>query len=170
MTTDTIDRRADPAPKAVRRPHEAPRLAVALHGVGASTYEQCALIREWLDDLGVDRVTLCMGARQPPPRPGSALAAWLQERWAHGDVVVLELGEPPALDRWTAAGLPRPVWPGRRATRRIDVHPGDLDAGPRRTRAVERVLRREAGRRRAVTLDELSAGIPADPRGVALAP
>jgi len=164
MTTGTI-RRADPAPKAVRRPRETGRLAVALHEVGAATFEQCALIREWLDDLGVDRVTLCMGARQPAPRPGSALAAWLQERWAHGDVVLLELGAPPALDRWAAAGLPRPAWPGRAATRRIDVHPADLDAGPRRTRAVERALRREARRRRPVTLDELSAGIPAEAPG-----
>ena len=173
MPRETIDARADPAPKAVGRPREAARLAVALHEVGTATLEQCALIREWLDDLGVDRVTLCVGARQPP-RPGSTLAAWLQERWARGDAVVLEFGEPPVLDRWTAAGLPRPVWPGRRATRRIDVQPADLDAGPRRTRAVERVLRREARRRRPVTLDELAAGepagIPAEARGVALAP
>ena len=33
-------------------------LAVALHDVEPATFERAALIRDWLDDLGVDRVTL----------------------------------------------------------------------------------------------------------------
>ena len=34
----------------------APTLAVALHDVEPATFERCALIRDWLSDLGVDRV------------------------------------------------------------------------------------------------------------------
>ena len=33
-------------------------IAVSLHDVEPATFERCALIRDWLDDLGVDRVTL----------------------------------------------------------------------------------------------------------------
>jgi predicted deacetylase len=55
-------------------------LAVAIHDVEPATYERCALIRDWLDDHGVDRVTLLV---IPAPdlhpffqrRP--ELAAWL---------------------------------------------------------------------------------------------
>ncbi len=35
-----------------------PRIAVALHDIEPATFERCALIRDWLDDHGVDRVTL----------------------------------------------------------------------------------------------------------------
>ena len=33
-------------------------IAVALHDIEPATFERCALIRDWLDDHGVDRVTL----------------------------------------------------------------------------------------------------------------
>ena len=33
-------------------------LAVALHDIEPATFERAALLRDWLDDLGVDRVTL----------------------------------------------------------------------------------------------------------------
>jgi uncharacterized protein len=33
-------------------------IAVAIGGVEPSTFERCALIRDWLDDIGVKRVTL----------------------------------------------------------------------------------------------------------------
>ena len=33
-------------------------IAVALHGIEPATFERCAVIRDWLDDHGVDRVTL----------------------------------------------------------------------------------------------------------------
>jgi hypothetical protein len=33
-------------------------IAVALHDVEPATFERCALIRDWLDDHGIERVTL----------------------------------------------------------------------------------------------------------------
>jgi predicted deacetylase len=66
------------------------QLAVALHDVEPATFERCALIRDWLDDLGVDRATLLV---IPAPdlhpfddrRPD--LARWLEERVRAGDSV-----------------------------------------------------------------------------------
>jgi len=65
-------------------------LAVALHDVEPATYERCALIRDWLADLGVDRVTLLV---IPAPdlhpfhdrRPD--LATWLEECARGGDAI-----------------------------------------------------------------------------------
>jgi predicted deacetylase len=65
-------------------------IAVALHDVEPATFERCALIRDWLSDHGVDRVTLLV---IPAPdlhpfddrRP--ELAAWLDERAHDGDAV-----------------------------------------------------------------------------------
>jgi predicted deacetylase len=74
---------------------EAPegRLAVALHDVEPATYERCALIRDWLADHGVDRVTLLViPARDLHPfdRRSPGLAAWLAERREAGDAVAQE--------------------------------------------------------------------------------
>ena len=44
------------------------RIAVAIHAVEPATYERCALIRDWLDDHGVDRVTLLV-IPAPAPAP-----------------------------------------------------------------------------------------------------
>jgi hypothetical protein len=42
-----------------REPRDAARtIAVALHGIEPATFERCALIRDWLHDHGVSRVTL----------------------------------------------------------------------------------------------------------------
>jgi predicted deacetylase len=66
------------------------RLAVALHDVEPATFERCALIRDWLGDHGVDRVTLLvipardlhpLGDRRPE------VATWLAERIRCGDAV-----------------------------------------------------------------------------------
>jgi predicted deacetylase len=65
-------------------------LAVSLHDVEPATFERCALIRDWLADLGVDRVTLLV---IPAPdlhpfhdrRPD--LAEWLEECARGGDAV-----------------------------------------------------------------------------------
>jgi len=65
-------------------------LAVAVHDIEPATFERAALIREWLDDLGVDRVTLLViPARDMHPlsdrRP--EVGAWLLERAGHGDAI-----------------------------------------------------------------------------------
>ena len=65
-------------------------IAVSLHDVEPATFERCALIRDWLNDLGVDRVTLLV---IPAPdlhpfhdrRPD--LAEWLDECSRAGDAV-----------------------------------------------------------------------------------
>jgi hypothetical protein len=93
---------------------------VALHGVDARSLERCALIRDWLGDLGVERATLLVGAASDlhPLDPRSVrLARWLEERRDAGDAV--------ADERVGASG------------HRIDLHPG---IGRRRVRAVERLL------------------------------
>jgi predicted deacetylase len=65
-------------------------IAVALHGIEPATYERCALIRDWLDDHGVDRVTLLVipardlhpvGTRSPE------MVSWLEERRGRGDAI-----------------------------------------------------------------------------------
>src|SRR3954447_5646371 len=71
-------------------PREERRLAVALHGIEPGTFEHCALIREWLDDLGVARATLCVipAADHHPFFPRSpALTEWLRERQELGDAI-----------------------------------------------------------------------------------
>lgn len=65
-------------------------LAVALHDVEPATFERCALIRDWLADHGVDRVTLLVvPARDLHPffqrRPD--LADWLLDCRDRGDAV-----------------------------------------------------------------------------------
>jgi predicted deacetylase len=65
-------------------------IAVSLHDVEPATFERCALIRDWLDDHGVARVTLLV---IPAPdlhpfhdrRP--ELAEWLDERARGGDAI-----------------------------------------------------------------------------------
>jgi predicted deacetylase len=67
-----------------------PTLAVALHDVEPATFERCALVREWLDDHGVDRVTLlvipAVGGHAFSDR-SPRLHAWLLERRDDGDAI-----------------------------------------------------------------------------------
>jgi predicted deacetylase len=65
-------------------------LAVAVHDIEPATFERAALIRDWLDDLGIDRVTLLViPARDMHPlsdrRP--EVATWLLERACRGDAI-----------------------------------------------------------------------------------
>jgi predicted deacetylase len=68
----------------------AQRIAVALHGIEPATFERCALIREWLDDHGVDRVTLLViPARDlhPVGERSPEMVRWLGERRRGGDSI-----------------------------------------------------------------------------------
>lgn len=65
-------------------------IAVALHDIEPATFERCALIRDWLSDHGIDRVTLLvipardlhpLGERSPE------MAEWLAERRCAGDSI-----------------------------------------------------------------------------------
>lgn len=72
------------------RPDPPPRLAVALCDIEPATFEHCALIREWLGDLGVERVTLCVvpaADHHPFFQRSPALTEWLKERERRGDAV-----------------------------------------------------------------------------------
>lgn len=88
-----------------RRPHT---IAVALHEIEPATFERCALIRDWLGDHGVDRVTLLvipardlhpLGERSPE------MVDWLLERRRLGDSI--------AQHGFQHARLRRPSWPRR---------------------------------------------------------
>jgi predicted deacetylase len=72
------------------RAHARRTIAIALHDIEPATFERCALIRDWLDDHGVDRVTLLViPARDLHPlgerSPG--MTRWLGERRSAGDSI-----------------------------------------------------------------------------------
>ncbi len=76
--------------RAGRRRSAPPTIAVALHGIEPQTFERCALIRDWLDDHGVDRVTLLViPARDLHPigERCPAMIDWLIERRGSGDAI-----------------------------------------------------------------------------------
>jgi len=83
------------APAVARRTRRADRasaktLAVALHDVEPATFERCALIRDWLDDLGVDRITLLVipaADLHPVGDRSPELTAWLAHRARRGDEI-----------------------------------------------------------------------------------
>jgi predicted deacetylase len=65
-------------------------LAVALHDIEPATFERCALIRDWLDDHGVNRVTLLViPARDlhPLAERSPEMVSWLVEREHGGDAI-----------------------------------------------------------------------------------
>lgn len=65
-------------------------IAVALHDVEPATFERCALIRDWLDDHGIDRVTmLVIPARDlhPVGERSPEMVDWLIERGRRGDAI-----------------------------------------------------------------------------------
>ncbi len=65
-------------------------LAIAVHDVEPATFERCALIRDWLDDHGVEKVTLLV-IPAPDLHPLDdrcpELVRWLAERRELGDAI-----------------------------------------------------------------------------------
>jgi uncharacterized protein len=89
-------------------------LAVALHGIEPATYERCALIRDWLSDEGVDRVTLLViPARDlhPVGERSPEMVEWLLERRQAGDAIAQHGFRHERLRRSTPGGLGRFVSP-----------------------------------------------------------
>jgi predicted deacetylase len=75
---------------AVARTQRTQTIAVALHGIEPATFERCAVIRDWLDDHGVDRVTLLViPARDlhPVGERCPEMVDWLRQRRAAGDAI-----------------------------------------------------------------------------------
>jgi len=66
-----------------------PLLAVSVHDVESRTMGSCRLIRDWLLERGIDRVTLLAipSANGLALDPDGASASWLRERTAAGDAV-----------------------------------------------------------------------------------
>ncbi len=65
-------------------------IAVAIHDIEPATFERCALIRDWLDDHGVGRVTLLViPARDlhPLAERSPEMVSWLIERERGGDAI-----------------------------------------------------------------------------------
>jgi hypothetical protein len=124
-------------------PHEAGRLAVVLHDIEPATFGHCALIRDWLADLGVDRVTLCVVPapdHHPFFRRSPALADWLRERRAGGDAIAqqgLVSGRTPPRHATTEQ-----VSAGRRLLEEAGLEPSGYRAG---TLAHALTARRDVG-------------------------
>jgi Uncharacterized protein conserved in bacteria (DUF2334) len=72
------------------RPHTQQTIAVAVHGIEPATYERCAVIRDWLADHGVDRVTLLViPARDlhPVGERSPEMVRWLSDCRRRGDSI-----------------------------------------------------------------------------------
>jgi predicted deacetylase len=109
-------------------------LAVAVHDIEPATFDRAALIRDWLSDLGVDRVTLLViPARDMHPlsdrRP--EVGSWLIDRADRGDAI--------AQHGFCHLQSHRPRWPRQAADREAPEFLG-LDT-------VQTVRALDAGRR-----------------------
>ena len=135
-------------------------LAVALHDIEPATFERCALIRDWLDDHGVNRVTLLViPARDlhPLAERSPDMVSWLIERERTGDAIAQTLSSSGRLRSALSLALLRAGALVSGATLRLDLRPSDLDH-PNHMLALEWVLKRSASTREAVTYEQLAVG------------
>jgi predicted deacetylase len=99
---------------------------VTIHEIEPATWERCALLREWLTDHGVERVTLLVVPApdlHPFDRRSPDLRAWLEERITAGD----EVAQHGLLHRRTRPDRPRRG--GAAGARRDAAEFVGLDAG-----------------------------------------
>jgi len=110
-------------------------IAIALHDIEPATYSRCALIRDWLYDHGVERVTLLViPARDlhPVAERCPEMVGWLEECRARGDVIAQHGFQHSAV---RSAGWPRRLAGGgaRRAAEFVGLDPREtrsaVDAG-----------------------------------------
>lgn len=101
----------------MRRVHSHPgreSIAVALHGIEPATFERCALIRDWLADHGIDRVTLLViPARDlhPVGERSPEMVRWLSEQRTRSDSIAQHGFQHVASRRAPARGmLVHPSW------------------------------------------------------------
>ena len=97
-------------PPEIARGVARPAIAVALHDVEPATYERCALIRDWLDDHGIAKVTLLVipaSDLHPFQDRRPEMVDWLADRVRLGDTI--------AQHGFQHRQLRRGATPGRRA-------------------------------------------------------
>jgi predicted deacetylase len=112
------------------------RIAVALHDIEPATFERCALIRDWLNDHGVDRVTLLvipardlhpLGERSPE------MTRWLIECCGAGDSIAQHGFQHEQLRRGVFSAPALPGARGRRAAEFVGLDDDEtrraIDAG-----------------------------------------
>lgn len=104
------------------------KLAVALCGIEPATFEHCALIRDWLDERGVTRVTLSVipaADHHPFYQRSPALVTWLHARRDAGDGIAQQGFVARAAGRRAAAEHARA---GRRLMERAGLKPSGYRA------------------------------------------
>jgi predicted deacetylase len=103
-------------------------VAVAIHDVEPATFERCALIRDWLRDLGVDRATLLVvpaSDLHPVADRSPELVAWLAECAHEGDAIAQQglRAAPSEFVGLDARDTRRAVAAGRRVLRLAGLEP-----------------------------------------------
>src|SRR5438309_6395055 len=81
---------SDPQPLVYDGSRKGPTIAVSLHDIEPATFERCALIRDWLDDHGIDRVTLLVipaSDLHPLSSRSPEMVRWLDQRRQGGDTI-----------------------------------------------------------------------------------